>query len=688
MLNGIGHAFDARLGARAAVRRLTCTALALIVAVPLGALSPPAPAAAAAPASPASASQVVDSDSVMPEWLSPEDTDGTNALGTTEQLWSFDATDTTPSHYYTWCKSGTFKDDFPRDAQGVVMVKYPTLAAPVYNPVTVAQYALHYYELWLHDGNTVARDRFLVHVRWLRDRGMDAQGRYPYTFPTERGPAPWYSAMAQGCAISALARAYVYTGDATYLTAANKAFQPFKKNLADGGVVLGNGTWLEEYPDGYHVLNGAIFAMWGLWDLDRIGGDPAAIEVFEKSTDNLAANLDHYESEGAILYEIRPDRFAHPTYHLVHIRQLDALSVLTADTVFSEYARRWEKSFRAYPAPRFTTRAEYASSRGRAVTLRGSIKYLFRAYFAQRPAVKMTSWQLANPAVKTTTVIPLDFIDGYNAEFHITTSPLWADMQYRFEVLGTSTLAGWGCDYPITASGTSVIRQVRPTLSDVRLVNNPATPNGDGWNDWVYAAYTLGGSEAKTTLRVYDSRGVLRASVPGRVVGGQQAYQWNGVWWTRYNLLDAAGNRLPDGLYRYVVEATNSMGTATSAGQLFVCDHLTTAPALYTRPVLEDVWASPTPFSPNGDGVNDATHFGFTTTENAWITIKVYNYLGEAVTVVNNARFNAGRYYPLWSGRNSAGALLPPGNYVYSVFASGGGMTPATSLASGVVSIR
>lgn len=678
----------------------TCGALArsatiavlmlLLVAPPLGTSGPAL--GAGAPSLPADnrlhEPGVVDSASLRTELLPSQDLTGPRALEQAEQLWSKDTTDTTPSHYYAWCRTGGFTDTHPRDAQGVVMVKYPQLPTPVYNPVTIAHYALIYNELWLHDGNTFARERFLVHARWLRDKGMDAEGRYTYTFSTERGPAPWYSAMAQGCAISALARAYAHTGDATYLAAANKAFQPFKRNLSSGGVVLEDGMWLEEYPDGHHVLNGSISAMWGLWDLNRIGGDPAALALFKKSTSNLAANLGLYESEGAILYEILPERFAHPTYHALHIRQLKALSMLTGNPTFDQYAQRWERDFRAYPAPRFTTRAEYASSKGRTVTLRGSIKYVFRAYFVDPPRVRVTSWPIAKPASTTSVIVPLDFKDGYNAGFSVTTAPLRADTRFRFEIIGQQTPPQWGCDYPITATGTSTVRQVKPTLSDVSLINNPGTPNGDGWNDWVYASYTLGGSEAKTTLRVYDARGVLRASVPGRVVAGAQAYQWNGPWQTRYNLVDTSGKKLPDGLYRYVVDATNSMGSASSSGQLYVCDHLTTAPALGSSPELADVWASPTPFTPNGDGRDDATHFCFTTTRDAWVTIKVYNYAGEVATVVNNARFRAGRYYPIWNGHDYAGTPLPRGNYAYIVFASSGGKTPNTDLASGVVSVR
>jgi len=78
----------------------------------------------------------------------------------------------------------------------------------------------------------------------------------------------WYSAMAQGQAMSVLTRAYALTGDRRYLDCARRATALFDVPSTDGGVLasLFNLPWYEEYPTvpGTFVLNGFIYALVGL----------------------------------------------------------------------------------------------------------------------------------------------------------------------------------------------------------------------------------------------------------------------------------------------------------------------------------------------------------------------------------------------------------------------------------------
>jgi heparosan-N-sulfate-glucuronate 5-epimerase len=50
-------------------------------------------------------------------------------------------------------------------------------------------------------------------------------------------PPGWYSAMAQGQAMSLLVRAYLYTKDRQYLTAAVAAMKLFEISSEQGGVL-------------------------------------------------------------------------------------------------------------------------------------------------------------------------------------------------------------------------------------------------------------------------------------------------------------------------------------------------------------------------------------------------------------------------------------------------------------------
>lgn len=101
--------------------------------------------------------------------------------------------------------------------------------------------------------------------------GQDSDGAWPHGM---RMPhtyyllPPWISAMAQGEGASVLIRLHAITGDERYREAAIKAMLPMDVPTSSGGAraQLGGGYFPEEYPTepGSYVLNGALFALWGL----------------------------------------------------------------------------------------------------------------------------------------------------------------------------------------------------------------------------------------------------------------------------------------------------------------------------------------------------------------------------------------------------------------------------------------
>jgi heparosan-N-sulfate-glucuronate 5-epimerase len=334
-------------------------------------------------------------------------------VGLLESLRSNSTTSTTPSHYYVW-NTVTPPYTGPRDDRGVVLTKIKGRAKPVYNPVAVAQWGLHFYENWLHTGSDAELGDLMVQADWLR-RIQDDQGRFPYSYEKRGAKAPWYSAMAQGLGISVLLRAYHVSGDGTFLTAAQRAVLPFGKNVADGGVVTEDGKWLEEYPDSHHVLNGSIFAAFGLYDMmratGRVSSTPGpALTLAEKTwrtfTTNLASNLGRYESHGAILYETGGLNFCHITYFDLHLRQLRELTQLTGMPVFAKTARRWEKHFRAYPDPEVTVTS--SSDSLQRLVLTGTARFVYPQYHTDTPHAEISFY---NPdgTVTLTTSVPMTY---------------------------------------------------------------------------------------------------------------------------------------------------------------------------------------------------------------------------------------------------------------------------------------
>ncbi len=268
-----------------------------------------------------------------------------------------DVKDDTPTHYYLdmrliakWVREKKYGHP-PFDDNGIPLVdygKYKVEEIPekkYYNPVTVAQYGLGVYEEYLH-GNKKGKQSFLKQADWLLGK-INENGEVPIEIPLpSRGlEPPWVSAMAQGETISVLTRAYVLTNDPAYLDGARKAFLPFTKNTTEGGVVYEEGgeLWLEEYPENppSHVLNGYIFALFGLYDLYRVTKDPEVKVVFDQAVDTLSKNIHRYEKDGWVLYQLKGDKFAN-NYYGLHVEQLKALAAISGRKEFEETAKRWE----------------------------------------------------------------------------------------------------------------------------------------------------------------------------------------------------------------------------------------------------------------------------------------------------------------------------------------------------------
>lgn len=247
------------------------------------------------------------------------------------------------------------------DPSGIPLLDYHGHIGMQYNPIAIAQYGLGNYNLVRHGlpakGEDITRrQKFLLTADWLCDHlepNADGLAVWNHHFDWEYREtlkAPWYSALAQGQGISVLIRAWKELSDPRYLDAAHRAIASFYKPVSEGGIAFTDDNrdlWFEEYivSPPTHILNGFIWAAWGVYDYFLATKDDAAQICFSRAVKTLLHNLDRYDLGFWSLYEQSGTRLpmvASTFYHRLHIVQLRIMYRLTGEKHFSEVADRWE----------------------------------------------------------------------------------------------------------------------------------------------------------------------------------------------------------------------------------------------------------------------------------------------------------------------------------------------------------
>jgi heparosan-N-sulfate-glucuronate 5-epimerase len=238
----------------------------------------------------------------------------------------------------------------------------PSAAAPEQLlPAGLAQLALGWWERSLA-GEPGATDAFRRTCAVLEDRAERRDGHllWPYDIMVRKYPFAWppYSALSQAQAASVFVRAYLLSGDDHDAELAQRAI----RSLVDESFGLvsqtAHGPVLEESSGEppSHILNGWIYALWGLRDVAVALDDAAAASLYEASLSCLRQTVDRYDVGWWTRYSLYPHTLpdlAKPFYHRLHVHQLGILHHLTGFADFEEIARRW----RAYDAPQNVARA-------------------------------------------------------------------------------------------------------------------------------------------------------------------------------------------------------------------------------------------------------------------------------------------------------------------------------------------
>ena len=111
-----------------------------------------------------------------------------------------------------------------------------------------------------------------------------------------------------------------------------RALSPLSVPSSEGGAcaLLDGRPFPEEYPTQppSFVLNGAIFALWGLRDVAVGLGHAEAGRAFEDGVDALAASIHRWDTGSWSLYDLFPHpvpNVASGAYHALHVAQLEAM---------------------------------------------------------------------------------------------------------------------------------------------------------------------------------------------------------------------------------------------------------------------------------------------------------------------------------------------------------------------------
>jgi heparosan-N-sulfate-glucuronate 5-epimerase len=241
------------------------------------------------------------------------------------------------------------------DDNAIPMLDYHGKLGLQYNPIAIAQYGLGNYNLYRRTGDERRKERFLKVAHWLLQHlEISSKGTrvWYHHFDFEyfrRLKAPWPSGLAQGQGLSVLVRAFAETGAQRYLEAAHQVFCSLALPVLEGGVKQtdANGyVWIEEYivEPPTHILNGFIWALWGVYDYYLLTGEKGAKNLIDQCILTIADHLAQYDIGFWSLYELTPQfikSIASPFYHRLHIAQLEVMYRLTEKGIFSEYAGRW-----------------------------------------------------------------------------------------------------------------------------------------------------------------------------------------------------------------------------------------------------------------------------------------------------------------------------------------------------------
>ena len=214
-----------------------------------------------------------------------------------------------------------------------------------YFPITIFQYALGLYDLYLLENKQEYFEKFMKIANWAIEQQQE-NGMWDCMGKLKDQAHETQSSMCQSEGVSVLLRAYIQTKEKNYYQAATKAIDFMLKKVEEGGTCLytQEDIIFQEYVSDYNlsVLNGWIFSIFGLFDYTLVSDKQEYKEILNKTIHSMAKMLKQYDRKFWSNYDLKKT-IASPAYHDLHIRQLQLLYELFEKEEFNVYANKWKK---------------------------------------------------------------------------------------------------------------------------------------------------------------------------------------------------------------------------------------------------------------------------------------------------------------------------------------------------------
>lgn len=255
---------------------------------------------------------------------------------------------------------GTMNERPIRDADSIPLIEFE--GEKYYQPVYLAQYMLEMLDIF-----TTTRDSsYISDMEQIGDKlieiseQVDSSALFPYPYDfyvhhctSEKMTGTWYSAMAQGQALSVMCRLYELTQKDKYLKFGHKIFNSLSKikgkneGVWTACIDANSNLWYEEFPHDIpcHTFNGMIFTLFGLYDYYVSTGNLEAKNLLQAGILTIKTNIDYFRNPGGCSIYCKKHTYIAENYHPIHIGQLKMLYKISNDEAFKQAVSDFESDF-------------------------------------------------------------------------------------------------------------------------------------------------------------------------------------------------------------------------------------------------------------------------------------------------------------------------------------------------------